>query len=398
MREKEELDEIRAEIEQLVTRRMLGAVFFVVTQILNEGVCTASELNRGAKIGLKWARGPIDLMMMHGKAEVIKLVVDIESRYGNQLKNPVNRAKWNMECVTFSKAGSTATITMSSPENLNVLNQTVVAVLDKQFGKANLDPDIRTIVITGMGKAFVAGADIKFFLDNMKKDTVDNIVDFTRATQEVFEKIDKSTKTVVAILNGLTLGGGLELALCADVILGFPSSKIAFPETGIGIYPGLGGIQRSQKRLGKGAAKYMIYTGAMLNANDAKCIGLLDAIVSPEDVATTKIDELIHTVVEDRNKESSNRFNIIRDLFETYSLGQLLNGAVSDDLASNGLVGEVRKKIMQKAPLALKVVERLIDEAKGCSAELEEMASIFKTSDALLGLSSIGKRVEFQGK
>ena len=120
-----------------------------------------------------------------------------------------------MEYVTSGKTGNIAVITMSRPEDLNALNKEVMQQLDRKFTEADADPDVNTIFITGMGKAFVAGADIRFFVKNMKANTVDNILEFTKYGQEVFKKIDKSRKKVVAVLNGMALGGGFELALCA---------------------------------------------------------------------------------------------------------------------------------------------------------------------------------------
>ena len=180
--------------------------------------------------------------------------------------------------------GSTAIITMNRPEDLNALNEEVMQQLDKQFTLANNNASIDTIFITGAGKAFVAGADIKFFIKNIKANKIKDIETFTAYGQEVFRKIDESPKKVVAVINGLALGGGLELALCADVLFAMPKAQMAFPETGIGIYPGLGGTQRSATKIGKPMAKYLILSGKMLSAKDAAEIGLIDKVIMPEDL------------------------------------------------------------------------------------------------------------------
>ncbi len=270
-------------LSQQISERMLGSVFFVCSQILEENVCTGIDLNKGAKIGLRWKKGPVDLMKQYGEAEVKKLVLSYSKIYNEKLPE-INASEWNMEFVTLEKSGNRAIITMNRPEELNALNEEVVKQLDERFSEAEKDPKIETIFITGTGKAFVAGADIKFFVKNIQNKSLDKIVAFTKYGQEVFEKIDQSKKKVVSLLNGMALGGGLELALCSDVILSIPKASMAFPETGIGIYPGLGGTQRSAARVGKGLAKYLILTGKMLSAKEAVEIGLIDGLISTEDM------------------------------------------------------------------------------------------------------------------
>ncbi len=261
---------------------------------------------------------------------------------------------------------------------------------------ADANPGINTIVITAKGKAFVAGADIRFFVKNMKANTIHNIEAFTHFGQSVFDKIDKSKKNVIAAINGLALGGGLELALCADTIIAVPNALMAFPETGIGIYPGLGGTQRTSKKIGAGLAKYLIYSGQFINATAAFEIGLVDAIVSPADMfeildGNKDIPQKSKAVLNDKYSALEAFFNkfSIKDFFSKIPDNEFLN-------VENSL--KISKKICQKAPIALKTAEKLIDAAAGSASELKELKMIFSTQDALVGLTSIGKRVEFIGK
>ena len=138
----------------------------------------------------------------------------------------------------------------------------------------------------------------------------------------IFEKIDNSKKKIVAIINGLALGGGLELALCADVILSFKKAQMAFPETGIGIYPGLGGTQRSVKRIGKGLSKYLIYTGKTLSAKDAEEIGLIDKIITLEEMFLL-IDGKI-PIPEVSAKKNNEKWKGLRNFFDENSLNKIL--------------------------------------------------------------------------
>ena len=130
---------------------------------------------------------------------------------------------------------------------MNAINEEVIRQLDEKFTAANSNPDVKVVVLEGAGKAFIAGADIQFFIRKIKQNKIDDICKFTRYGHSVLNKIDTSNKPVIAKLDGLALGGGAEIALTADTIIATEKGSIGFPETGIGIYPGLGGTQRTTK-------------------------------------------------------------------------------------------------------------------------------------------------------
>ncbi len=386
---------IDADLEKKIAERMLGCVFFVCSQLLEEKVCSAIDLNKGAKIGLKWRKGPIDLMKQFGEAEVLRLVQNYCAIYNEKIPK-VNSADWKMEYVLLEKEGDRAIITMNRPEDLNSLNEEVMALLDEKFTDASNDAAIKTIFITGTGKAFVAGADIKFFVKHMKNKTLDKIVDFTKYGQGVLEKIDKSSKKVVMIMNGMALGGGLELALCGDVILSVGKATMAFPETGIGIYPGLGGTQRTIPRVGKGLAKYLILTGKMLAAKEAEEIGLIDKVISIDDLfAILNGDKVVPTIPK---KELGGKWKAISELYSNNNFKQIMSGDYSNGHIEQEEVAKIGKTMSFKAPIAMKIAEDLINENKGPQSELDKLTTIFSTNDAMLGLTSIGKRVEFKGE
>lgn len=386
---------INPETKNMINERLLGIIFFVCSQILDEKVCSAAEINRGARIGLAWRKGPIDLMKKFGEDEVKRLIEAIALRYREKIPLSIGNQYWKMELVTLSKKGENAVIIINRPEDMNALNETVVKQLEEKFNEADSDPAIKTIFITGSGKAFVAGADIKFFIDNIKSNTIDKIVKFTEYCQSVYDKIDNSKKKVVTVLNGLTLGGGLELALCGDIILALPNVILSYPETGIGIYPGLGGTQRTQKKIGKEMTKYMIFTGDMINPADAKKIGLVDKVINISEMfdyfeGNAKLPEVTSEPLSDE------RYLSVRNFFSDFVYGQ---SAYSADIEANKqLYEKLLGRIKYKAPLAVKTAEKLINERKGCSSELEHLSYIFSTEDALLGLSSIGKKVEYKGR
>jgi enoyl-CoA hydratase / 3-hydroxyacyl-CoA dehydrogenase len=383
------------ETYNLVAERMLGTVFFVSSQILAEKVCTASDLNRGAKIGLRWRQGPVDLMKRYGLDTVTEYIEKSIAPY-EETRPEVNSQDWQMEYVTCQKNGKIAVVTMARPEDMNALNEDVMQQLDAKFTEADADAEVETIFITGLGKAFVAGADIRFFVRNIKANAVDNILEFTKYGQEVFKKIDESSKKVVAVLNGMALGGGLELALCADQILATPKANVAFPETGIGIYPGLGGTQRATQRVGTGIAKYLILTGKMLRAKDALEIGLVDAVISTEEMFNILAGQ--QTVSPVKQPQAGEVWRKIADFYQHNSYRSIIEGEYTDGGLDDEIIAKLAKTMGFKAPLAMDTAEQLIEEAKGPESELQYLNMIFNTSDALLGLTSIGKKVEFEGR
>jgi enoyl-CoA hydratase / 3-hydroxyacyl-CoA dehydrogenase len=384
------------ELAKAVNDRILGCTFFVCSQILVEEICTAVDLNRGAKIGLRWRKGPIDIMQYFGEVEVKRIVGEYVRLYGEKMPEGIEARNWKMEFVTIGFNGSRAIITMSRPENMNALNEEVMVQLNDKFSQAEARDDIDTIFLMGSGKAFVAGADIKFFVKNIKSNSIKNIVNFTRYGQEVLDKIDRSSKKVVAILNGLALGGGMELALSADVLLAVPKAKIAFPETSIGIYPGLGGTQRTALKIGKGLAKYLVLTGQMLGAKQALEIGLVDAIVQPGEVFDLISGEI--KIPERAEVKLAENWKAIASLYSKNNYKEIIAGNYSNGGIEADAVSKLAKTMKFKAPVAMDFAEELIDAAQGPASELEKLDAIFSTKDALLGLTSIGKKVEYSGK
>jgi len=348
-------------------------------------VCTAGDINRGARIGLQWRWGPMDLFLRYGENAVQKMARAKTDSEKVSMPKSLRAEYWKQDTIRIDRYDAVGVITINRPEDLNALHPTVTAQLSEAFTSLEIDESIDTIVLTGQGKAFMAGADIKFFIDHIKANTIHEIIRFTKDGQDLYQRIDDSKKRVVAILNGLTLGGGLELALTADIILAIPSAMLAFPETGIGIYPGLGGTQRTVTRIGKGLTKYLIYTGIMVTAQQAYELGLIDALISWDDVPN-----VLRGNLPSKNKaELSDDARSLRTLFEKYSVEELIDGNV--DAGETSRFEKVFKRLRYKAPLALKEAEALIEAQNGPASELDRLDYIFSTHDALTGLMSLGK-------
>jgi len=281
-----------------VEAHLLGAVFAVACTIADEGISSIEDIDRGAKIGLRWRKGPFEMMNKYG----IERTYDIVSKFieiNPMLKIPdllkqqyETKKPWKFSYVDLEIKDDIARILINRPEAMNAINEEVIGQLDEQFSKANDNPNIKAIVLEGAGKAFIAGADIQYFIKKIEKNKIDDICKFTRYGHSVLNKIDASKKPVIVKLDGLALGGGAEIALAADTIIATEKGSIGFPETGIGIYPGLGGTQRATQYVGKELAKYMIFTGKILYAKTAASIGLVE-YVFPSDEIENKISELI---------------------------------------------------------------------------------------------------------
>lgn len=188
----------------------------------------------------------------------------------------------------------------------------------------------------------------------------------------------------------------MELALCADVLLAVPKAKIAFPETGIGIYPGLGGTQRSALRVGKGLAKYLVLTGQMLDSKQALEIGLIDGIVQPSDVFDFMSEE--KSIPLETRMQLSNHWKAIESLYGKNSYKSIISGDYTNGGMEADAVAKLAKTMSFKAPIAMDFAEELIDAAQGPASELKKLMDIFTTKDALLGLTSIGQKVKYSGE
>ncbi len=171
-------------------------------------------------------------------------------------------------------------VSFNRPESLNALNSEVLAELNECVDKLNNDKDVDVIILTGAGKAFVAGADIC----QMKDMNSVEARKFGELGQETFRKIELLDKPVIAAVNGFALGGGCELAMSCDIRIASTKAKFGQPEVGLGITPGFSGTQRLPRIVGIGKAKELIYTANIIGAEEAEKIGLANCVVEPEEL------------------------------------------------------------------------------------------------------------------
>jgi enoyl-CoA hydratase len=184
----------------------------------------------------------------------------------------------NYNNIILEKEGSLAIVKINRPKALNALNSETLKELDNVIDTIANDSELYVVVLTGEGKAFVAGADIS----EMKDLNPIEGRNFGMLGNKVFRKLENLDKPVIAAINGFALGGGCELSMACDMRIASTKAKFGQPEVGLGITPGFGGTQRLSRLVGEGMAKQLIYTGDIITAEEALRIGLVNKVVEPE--------------------------------------------------------------------------------------------------------------------
>ncbi|HJQ83816.1 MAG TPA: enoyl-CoA hydratase-related protein [Candidatus Binatia bacterium] len=184
--------------------------------------------------------------------------------------------------LRLTREGAVATLTVDRPRQLNALDAPTLREIARAVREIRRDEEVRALVVTGAGeKAFSAGADIAA----MKAMAPGDGHDYSRLGHEVLARLEALPIPVVAALNGVALGGGLELALACDLIVASERARVGQPEINLGLVPGFGGTQRLVRRVGLGRARELIYLGHAIGADEALRIGLVDRVAPPERLA-----------------------------------------------------------------------------------------------------------------
>jgi enoyl-CoA hydratase len=189
------------------------------------------------------------------------------------------------ENILVTTDQSVMSITINRPSQLNALNSATIQELNKALSLADVNRDVRVIIITGSGeKAFVAGADIKEFADySVEQGRLLSAL----GHKLLFDFVENMSKPVIAAVNGFALGGGLELAMSCHMRIASDNAKMGLPEVTLGVIPGYGGTQRLADLVGKGKAMEMITSAAMIGADEAVQWGLVNRVVPQVELLTT---------------------------------------------------------------------------------------------------------------
>jgi len=212
----------------------------------------------------------------------------------------------NYENLLLTVENSILTITINRPAQLNALNGNTLTELEMAVNDAEKNSEIKAIIITGSGeKAFVAGADIKEFMNY----SPDEAQVMSRKGHRIFDKIESCSKPIIAAINGFALGAGCELAMACHLRVAAENAKFSQPEVNLGVIPGYGGTQRLIQNLGKTKAFELLMTGDMISAQEALQLGLVNYVVTP--------NELINKAIELINKITQKSPNAISKIIHT---------------------------------------------------------------------------------
>lgn len=257
------------------------------------------------------------------------------------------------ENILYEVNEGIATITFNRPKALNALNGALLAELSAALNEIGADEEIRVLILTGAGdKSFVAGADISELatFDSLKAKA------FSASGHDIINKLQQLPITVIAAVNGFALGGGTEIAIACDFIYASENAKFGQPEINLGLIPGFGGTQRLPRLIGTNMAKELIYTGKMISAAEALQLGLVNKIVSQD--------------------------NLMKEVMNTAGI-----------IASKGKVS------LREAKQAINKGMN-VDLATGCAIEVDAFAICYGSPDAKEGTSAFleKRKAGFKGR
>lgn len=372
------------------------------------------QIDRAARVGLAWPDGPFALMQKVGLERARELASAVtefpESGFFTYGEIPVRLSELVSEDVSLvslevDEATGIGRIKIERPAKLNVLDPQVIADLARRFDEAENDPRVKMIVFEGIG-GNLAGADIKFFTDNLKKGAAGlaEIMRFVANGLALYSKIEQSKKRTVAVLDGGTFGGGFELALAANEIIVTPQAKLALPEIGLGIIPGLRGADQLATRVAEGMAFYLMATGDpkdhTISGEEAVSMQAADYLVERGD-----IDRALAALARGENSSialgklgrMSQRQMKISTLFDRPEVRKALLEGVENPEDLDGLELEIYRETLAIARTrpraALQLAERLMFVTTN-EDTLEAVRQIFLTPMALQGLSTMGRGIQ----
>ncbi len=277
----------------------------------------------------------------------------------------------------------------------NGINPTLAHSLQRVMRTLLDDDHVKAIVLTGSSNCFAAGADLAFFLRQLKSGDLARIEQFSAQLHQLCDTIACSAKPVLAAIRGPALGAGLELSLPCVRIIASRTATLGLPETGLGICPGSGGTQRVPRRIGRGLAKWLIYTGHLLSAADALQLGLIDACVPDRELESAvgaEIDQLVGGRPSPRAAVApATAYRILDETFTRCSLSELLECSHRETMSSDWDVRTRRAvaKLKTRSATALMLAERLIDGgrdlpmAAALQLEVDAQREMFLNRDTL---------------
>ena len=259
----------------------------------------------------------------------------------------------NNQPILYEKRQQTAWIYLNRPDDMNAIGKDLLAALKDALMQAETDEDVRVVVLSGKGKAFCAGANLKELMEDLEVNhpQTPGLLD---SSEELFGKLERYSKPIIAALNGITLAGGLELAMTADIVIASDRAKIGDAHANFGVLPGGGGAVKLPRKIGVNRAKYLLFTGEFISAADMKAYGFVQEVVPAEEL------EMAVQAIADKISEKSPL--VLRKMKQ---------------LVADGMEQPVEIALKQEL-LSLKAHTRSYDMAEGLAAFIEKRKPVFK--------------------
>ncbi|TQR18520.1 enoyl-CoA hydratase/isomerase family protein [Psychrobacillus soli] len=260
------------------------------------------------------------------------------------------------DIVYYEKKNQVAWVYLNNEAEMNALSKALLTELIYIFQLLKEDKDTRVVVLTGIGKAFCAGANLKEILAERNRRNTENAQGFFTVAEECFQLLYSFPKPVIGALNGITLAGGLELALTADILIAAESTKIGDAHSNFGVVPGGGSSIKLARKIGENRAKYLLFSGEFLPAQKMKEYGLVHEVVVDEDLEST--------------------------------------------------VMQLAEKLAEKSPVALSTMKEMMEDGykktfdEALKGEMEKLKAHIQTEDCIEGLRAFSekRKPNFTGK
>ena len=197
--------------------------------------------------------------------------------------------------IKYERRGSGAWIRIDRPDDLNAMTTLFIEEAHRALDLAAADDGVRAVVLTGAGRAFCAGANLKFIQDLPEKERTVEANRFIADASAMMDRIDAFPKPVIAAVNGIATAGGMELVLSCDIVFAAENARLGDGHANFGLFPGAGGSARLPRRIGQNRANYLFFTGELLSAAEFVAPGLVNRVV-PADRLEAEVEALVATI------------------------------------------------------------------------------------------------------